>query len=195
MAQIIMNQISNKQLVANKGNSLKGGVKTQAGKDISKYNSIRHGALGKALLKGETIEAEKIQECFIEEYRPVNLIERLLVETMTISYIRLMRAVSIEQDYLTGITDPAEYKKEIIHEGFSVFDPTEEISYDVLIGGHEVLMKPERIEELDRIYTRYIVSCERQFYRSLHELQRLQSLRNGERPTSMALDVISDKAE
>lgn len=189
-----MKVISDKQLVANRNNALKGGVKTQTGKDTSKYNSIRHGALSKALLKGETIEAERIQECFIEEYQPVNLIERLLVETMTISYIRLLRAVSIEQDYLSGITDPPDYKAELISSGFDEYTglPPSEYKY-TLISGHEVLMKPEKIEELDRIYTRYIVSCERQFYRSLHELQRVQSLRNGDRPTSMAIDVLNDK--
>lgn len=45
---------------------------------------------------------------------------------------------------------------------------------------------------LDKIYMRYITTCERQFYRALHELQRVQSLRKGLKPTSIAVDVLKD---
>ncbi len=38
--------ISQKQLEANKANAQKGGVKTEEGKQIVKYNALKHGLLG-----------------------------------------------------------------------------------------------------------------------------------------------------
>lgn len=173
-----------------------GGVKTQSGKDISKYNALRHGVLRGTLLKNETVEAEQIQNYFIDEYQPFNLIERLLIETMTIAYIRLLRALRAEQDYLTGITEPPEYERTEIIAPIGVPDILSEGIYkSTLVKGHEVQMIPEKVEELDKLYSRYIVSCERQFYRSLHELQRIQAIRAGIRPTSMAVDVLNDKTD
>lgn len=174
------------------------GVKTQAGKDISKYNSLRHGVLRSTLLKHEIEESVQIQDCFMKEYNPTNLIERLLIETMVIAYVRLLRAVRAEQDYLSALYDPPEYERIEIFRAINpdLTDLTREGIYDYkLIKGHETLMKPEKMQELDQTYSRYIVTCERQFYRALHELQRIQSSRNGTRPTSMAVDVLSDKVE
>ena len=39
--------ISEKQLQANKKNAQKGGIKTQEGKAIVKYNALKHGLLAK----------------------------------------------------------------------------------------------------------------------------------------------------
>lgn len=175
-----------------------GGVKTQVGKDISKYNALRHGVLRNILLKNEAEEAEKIQDCFIEEYGPINLIEHLLVETMTVAYIRLLRAVRAEQDYLSELNDPPKYELITIMRAVTpdLTDLYTNGIYDhKLISGHKALMKPDKVEELDQIYSRYIVTCERQFYRALHELQRIQSIRIGVRPTSMVVDVLGDNTD
>lgn len=175
-----------------------GGVKTQAGKDISKYNSIRHGVFIKVLLKEEADEAEIIQSNFTEEYKPSTLTERLLIETMTITYIRFLRAIRAEQDYLMELIEPPDYELIVVCKPITpdLTDLYTNGIYDhKLISGHEALMKSDKVEELDRIYSRYIVTCERQFYRVLHELQRVQSIRNGIRPTSMAIDITSDKSE
>lgn len=40
------------------------------------------------------------------------------------------------------------------------------------------------------LFVRYLATSERQFYRALHELQRIQAIRNGYKPTSMAVDFI-----
>ena len=49
-----MSEISQKQLEANRQNAKLGGVKTEEGKAISKYNAIKHGLLSKeVLLEGE----------------------------------------------------------------------------------------------------------------------------------------------
>ena len=118
--------------------------------------------------------------------------------TMTITYIRLLRAVRAEQDYLTELIKPPKYElvevmRPVMPDYTDLY--TNGIYDHKLISGHEALMKSDKVEELDRIYSRYIVTCERQFYRALHELQRVQAMRNGIRPSSMAIDVLSDKTD
>jgi len=46
------------------------------------------GVLTKVLFPEETEEAQGINEQFITEYQPKNLTEKLLIETVTVSYIR-----------------------------------------------------------------------------------------------------------
>jgi hypothetical protein len=41
-------------------------------------------------------------------------------------------------------------------------------------------------------FLQYITTSERQFYRALHELQRIQAIRNGFKPTSVAVDIIGE---
>lgn len=48
--------LSQKQLEANRRNAKLGGVKTEEGKDISKYNALKHGSLAQEVI----IESEDI---------------------------------------------------------------------------------------------------------------------------------------
>lgn len=131
----------------------KGGVKTAEGKEINKYNAVRHGILVKVLLDDEFDNANIIQNKLLEEYQPQSVTEELLIETMVISYVRRQRACN-QEIYGIGV-----------------------LSYASTSSGAET-------------YLRYITTSERQFYRALHELQRIQAIRNGLRPTSMAVDFI-----
>ena len=50
--------VSKKQLVANKQNARKGGVKTAEGKSLTRLNALKHGLLSEEiLLTGENEEA------------------------------------------------------------------------------------------------------------------------------------------
>ncbi len=42
--------VSKKQLKANRENAKKGGVKTEEGKAITKYNALKHGLLAKEIV-------------------------------------------------------------------------------------------------------------------------------------------------
>jgi len=144
-----MNTTTTNQIMTNN----KVGVKTAEGKEISKYNAVRHGILVKVLLDDELDNANIIQNKLLEEYRPQSITEELLIETMVISYVRRQRACFQEIN------------------GIGV------LSYTSTSSGAETFL-------------RYITTSERQFYRALHELQRIQAIRNGLRPTSMAVDFI-----
>jgi hypothetical protein len=129
-----------------------GGPKTDEGKSRSKYNAVRHGILRKLFVPAEAKEAELLHKQLMAELNPETILEELLIEMMTTSFIRRARVYQAERD--------------------NYFNS----SYDV---------KP----------TRYLVATERQFYYALHELQRIQAIRNGLRQTSMAIDLIGENQE
>src|SRR5437762_3031187 len=98
--------ITDKQLEANQENAKLGGVKTDAGKAVSKFNAVRHGVLIKAVTDEEVEEANQIYNQLVNDYQPKTLAEELLIETMAIAYTRRQRAVKAEREYLMAELNP-----------------------------------------------------------------------------------------
>jgi len=166
---------------------------------IQKYNAVKHGVLRKVLLPEESKEAEEIQSEMIEEYRPQTITESLLIETLSIAYVRRQRAINAEREFFLELINPTEYEeKEIIKPilkrpiGDDFYGKTETV---VSKQGYDAVFRPESIEVIEKTFARYITTCERQFYRALHELQRIRDTRSGRRPSSIAVDVMNDKEE
>ena len=93
-----MTNTSQKQIDTNRENGKKGGVKTEEGKNISKYNALRHGLLSEQSLMAnedgnELLELEKKLR---SELKPATEIELLLVDRIASSFWRLRRALSME---------------------------------------------------------------------------------------------------
>lgn len=92
-----------KQIQANRENAKLGGVKTEEGKEISKYNALKHGLLSdKVLVKGESrAELEELRTRLINDFKPKTEIERLLVDRVASNFWRLRRAMSKDEDILS----------------------------------------------------------------------------------------------
>ena len=179
-------------------NTSQAGVKTPEGKAISKYNAVRHGVLVQVLTGEESEEAQFIDDQFMADYNPSTLTEELLIETMTIAYTRRQRAVKAEKDFMLQVLNPAVWEEKVIIP--PLLKPEDD--YDRLQGKKEVVIVKEghkakitygEIDLVESKFARYITTCERQFYRALHELQRIQSLRKGVKPYSMAVDFMGDR--
>ena len=146
-----------KQTQANKENAKLGGVKTDEGKAVSKYNALQHGLLSKqVLMNGEDkkllLELEKRLR---NELRPATEIELLLVDRIAANIWRLKRALGFEKDEVIS-----EYEGELGLKG-----------------------------DAD-LFFRYETMLERSIYKALHELQRIQAARAGEKPSlPVAVDV------
>ena len=143
-----------KQIEANKENAKLGGVKTEEGKAISRYNSLKHGLLSRAvLMDGEDEELlVELGKKMRVEMKPETELELLLVDRIITGIWRLKRALEME-------------------EGGSI-SSTGGLMYD-----------PDK-------YFRYEIMLERSIYKALHELQRLQATRQGEKtPLPVAIDV------
>ncbi|MEI7741273.1 MAG: hypothetical protein WCJ29_02095 [bacterium] len=170
-----MGDISQKQLEANRENAKKGGVKSAEGKAVSRYNAMKHGLLSKEVLLQDEDEADLVSlgKELRSELSPASEMELMLVDRITANVWRLRRAMRMEREMIEDDMKPSPYseiqKNKTLGQAMS-YDFSNSDTYGKLI--------------------RYESSIERGIYKALHELQRLQAMRNGENvPPLVAVDV------
>jgi len=99
-----MTELSEKQLEANRQNAKLGGVKTEEGKAISRFNAIKHGILSKEILLTSEDENSLLElgKNLRSELKPQTEIELLLIDRIVANTWRLRRALKAEKenDYL-----------------------------------------------------------------------------------------------
>lgn len=94
---------TSKQQRANRKNAKKGGVKTEAGKAISKTNAVKHGILSEHILitKGDTKEEiaayEVLKQSLIADLQPSGALEVMLTEKLVALYWRTCRLMRAEK--------------------------------------------------------------------------------------------------
>lgn len=159
-----------------------------------KYNATRHKILTKLILSEETSDAKSILKMFELELAPEGMMEHLLVNMILVAYMRLQRAVGAESDYMREIYNPPEGSDP---NRYRIKNPemikiVRDLGLNRETEGFRAKITDTQIDKVQKTFARYIVTCERQFYRSLHELQRMQSVRRGLSPTSMAIDVMRE---
>jgi len=175
---------SEKQIQANRQNALKAtGPKSPEGKSRAARNALKHGLLSRdMLLPGESPkELKAFREGIITELAPQGELEEFLADRVVESAWRLGRAVRMERDiiqdkFLRGVQSRAR------NPGAYLGDPEP-------TGGRvaaDTLCHSVTYDKLGR----YETHIERGLYRALHELQRVQAVRNGGRaPLPLAIDV------
>ena len=168
-----MNEISEKQLEANRENAQKGGVKSEEGKNVSKYNAMKHGILKEIVSNYERDFYEDIMKRLNDQFSPVGVLEKLLVDRIGICYLRLFRVAKSENEYMKSILDP---RKVTVRDTMDFPSYTETI---VDNEGYTPKVGEGAIEKLSTTYLRYEIAIENRLYKALHELQRVQATRNG----------------
>jgi len=160
---------SEKQILANRRNALRAGVKTAEGKAIVRNNAVSHGIFTREiLLPGEdSAQLTAMRDNFMKEYDPVGEMETVLVERVISSTWRLRRTLrsdcKVSPKYIMA-GDDSQAGDMIVDYRFS--------SWQLIL--------------------KYETTIERQIYRALHELERLQRTRKGENiplPLTIALEV------
>lgn len=170
---------SEEQIEANRENGKLGGVKTEEGKNVSRYNAIKHGILCQDILLDGEDEQSLIElgKRMRSELKPETEIELLLVDRIVANIWRLKRALKGEKEMIKANMDDA----------FS-FSPKNDFGTS--------MVRDFANGETYNKFTRYETSIERGIYKALHELQRLQSMRRGEKPTlPVAIDVDISKED
>lgn len=170
--------ISGKQLEANRKNARLGGIKTEEGKAVSRLNALKHGLLSEVILLPEEDDAALLElgKRMRTELKPVGELELSLVDRITSNLWRLRRALKAEKEMMYEDCHP----KISFHtmDGENGKNLGEALSYD--FANYDTYGK----------LIRYEASIERGFYKALHELQRLQAVRNGQAvPVPLAVDV------
>jgi len=165
-----------KQIKANRQNAKLGGVKTDEGKAVSKYNALKHGILSQeVLLEGEDeMSLIELGKKLRAELKPETELELLLVDRIVANTWRLKRALRGE-------------KEMIEHDIDDVFGSDKNF-------GAALSSDFENYDSYGK-FTRYETSLERGIYKALHELQRIQAARAGEKlsaPVAIDVDISRD---
>ncbi len=169
-----MEETSQKQIDANRENGKLGGVKTEEGKAVSRYNAIKHGLLSKEVLMKDEDESSlmEIGKQLRTELRPETELELILVDRITANVWRLRRVMQMEREVM-------------------------EKSRENMFGNGKLAKLGDTLTHYDIAHNdiygkiiRYETSIERGIYKALHELQRLQAARSGEKtPLPVAIDI------
>lgn len=162
-------------------NKQKSGPKTDEGKDVSKYNALKHGLLTKeVLLEGEDTQAlQKLTQSVYEQLNPIGQIEVLLTDRIISNFWRLRRAIFVE-------TATMKWYQEDLNM-FPIGQDEEQQTRQNI----KNMLSNESIENI----LRYETTIERSIFRALHELERIQAKRNGkDTPIPAVVDVNLDSS-
>ena len=171
---------SDAKIEANRRNAAKStGPRTPEGRAVSKMNALRHGLLSEAALLPDEDEDQfdAFRAGMLQQLRPAGELEELLADRVVATAWRLRRAAQIEVQLLERNQHDVPRADLMARYGHH-----EDVGYAFLNDARG----PECLGKLSR----YESALERGFYRALHELQRLQSVRAGEPvPAPVAVDV------
>ncbi len=177
-------KISEKQLKANQENGKKGGVKTDEGKETSKYNALKHGILKETVSEYEQSFSKDVMERLNSQFQPVGVLEKILVDRIAVYYVRLFRGAKAENEYMQSVLNP---RQVTVNELIPPIVFTETI---VENEGYTPTVTHEMVDRLSSTFLRYEIALENRMYKAIHELQRMQAVRNGDNvPPPLALDV------
>lgn len=153
-----MDTISEKQLEANQRNALKGGVKTESGKAVVRFNARKHGILGNLVAKYENNFFQNYLDILFDEFKPESFIENILVERIALYYLKLYRLSKAETEFMQGCLEPSK------GEDLSPF-------FGNVIPGYVSIVNEYHVKQLFETYSRYETAIENRLYRAIRELE------------------------
>ena len=173
-----------KQVAANRANALKStGPRTPEGKETAKMNALRHGLLSReVVMKGEEeADLEELGQRLRLELRPMGEMERILVDRIASSVWRLRRALRVESAVMAQNAADVPTKD---YNGRRY--PSDDIERRRL--------RAWIVDDDSEKLVRYETVIERQIYKALRELERLQASRGSE-PLRQARAIDAEAAE
>jgi len=160
--------VTDKQLEANQENAQLGGVKTVEGKAVSRFNALTHGILRESITEYEQGFYTELLQDLSDHYQPKNIVENILIERIAICYLKLFRTGRAETEFMKASLKPRHVP---LRFEMDTEDPD----------GYEAKISDSHIEKLTNIYSRYETTLENRLFRAIHELERTQRARTGEK--------------
>jgi hypothetical protein len=162
---------SRRQIAANQDIALRGGVRTERGKAISRLNARKHGIFASALTTEDSEQLYDVEDRFIASLRPVGPLEETLVEKLALTYLRMQRCARAE----------AEYHIQTWEEPNKIQEPYqwERLQQERRDGARGVVFDKEVFERMVKLIDLYDSRLTNQFLKLIHEIERLQRLREG----------------
>ena len=216
---------SNKQIIANRKNAQSAaGPRTDAGKLTASKNSVKHGLLsGDIVIKEESgVEFAEFRQRLCVELSPVGELEQLLADRIIASFWRLKRVCRIEIELLNNMSSFQSKKPdgkrssddiprmkiiknyeggrtEVVTSGGSPkvgsSSDSKDVQPDKMSLGQAVHADFAGPNTLGK-FRRYEAHIDRTLYKALHELQRLQAARFGQKVAApVAIDIDISKGD
>lgn len=160
---------SEKQINSNRINSKLGGVKTPEGRAVSRYNAQKHLILRESITEYEADGADQLINDLFAYFQPIGRLEELLVERIALCSIKLVRIQKAESEFIKSALHPK-----------IVRDISIDWTSEVVEEGYHPKINQDSLLVLGTTYSRYETAIENRMFRSIHELERLQRVRNGE---------------
>jgi hypothetical protein len=201
-----------KQRDANRRNAMKStGPKTVEGRERSKSNALKHGLTAAQIIvfdeKAEDLE--QFHQELIDELIPRGTLEEQLVERIAFCVWRLRRAYRIEAILFaparTAVREPREPSAKMVKflgleearkamARMAALDPPPTDAPDIGAVFRTLAVDRGPLLQLSR----YETTIERSLHRALHDLERLQARRRGERvmaPGVLDIHLTADHRE
>jgi hypothetical protein len=170
---------SSKKVAANRLNGQKshGPINTTS----TRFNATKHGLLAVGITELDDTEGYRtILSDLIREKNPVGPTEMFLVKSAVFDMVRWPRARRLEAECITGELNPPTHApglRDLLIDG-EVLDP-----------GLPAAISYKAVQQLVTLQ-RYESTFANRLFRTLHELERVQRMRQGERlPAPIAVDV------
>ena len=155
----------------------------------TRYNAVKHGLLAEGVTELDKPESFPAFCAKLEaELKPAGEIESFLVRQIALGIVRLKRVALLEAEFTTAqLNPPLTETKPSLLQTLNTMD-TEEVV--VLDHGMPSRLSAEAVDALASKFGRYETQIENRLFRHLHELERLQRLRQGEHvPPPASVDV------
>lgn len=195
------NKVSDKQVLANRLNATKWGVKTEKGKELISRNAVKHGLTGDMIIDEEERYCyEAIFDLLKEELKPESLLEGMMVERIALAYVKLQRVVKLYNNQLIidGLRREMKYiedmkpERKLVFDNFEMFDKSDQEKEEKIleIEGKMTTIK-KKLEAIDSAngwlldidtyekFQRYETSIENRLYKSIREYTKIKAMKNG----------------
>ena len=171
-------ETSQKQIEANRRNALQStGPTTSEGKRAVRHNAIKHGLLAQEVviesgeLKESRAEFDEFLSGLHEDLEPVGMLEEMLVEKIAVEWWRLRRVLRSEAgEVCAGVERSANFV------GQTNLTPSKSIAEREA----EQIGRSLPPSDASNKILRYGTTLNRELYRALNELERLQRRRRGD---------------
>lgn len=181
--------ISMRKIAANRRNALRStGPRTPQGKSAVRWNALQHGLLAKEIVIPAGVGRENVGESYNllaqlrEHLEPAGVLEELLVEKIAVCYWRLRRVLRSEVGEIQQGLDNIRAARESHWNLLKVLGQprnTTEQEENRWMESEQACRNLPGSQIVDKIL-RYETAIERQLYRALHQLERIQRHRKGE---------------
>jgi hypothetical protein len=174
---------SQKKIDANRINGQKShGPKNTAS---TRFNANRHGLLAVGITELDDAEGYRtILSDLMREKAPIDPVETFLVKSVAVDMVRWLRARRLEAEYITSELNPPLRAPDPMGDLDSLLEG------EVIDPGLPSALSAETAHRLVGTFQRYESFFANRLLRTLHELERLQRMRQGESlPAPAALDI------